>query len=179
MIILLIIYQKYPINKIIDYSYLLFTVNDDYVAPESLNYGESSLGRGLFHLIAPFVDETTSINHADLEGTQTDSKVNACYGAFNIVIDSDALPYWIQKLYVQVGEAELEEVSQYTTTDNKTFVFPVRVTTNDTDAQTATIEVFADTSSAEADETNVSRVSLGTATIDLDSPTSYDNPVLE
>ena len=154
--------------------YLLFTVKSDYKTPEDLNYGSSSLGDGLFHLIAPYVDETTSVNHADLDGTQSDAKVNACFGAFNINIDSSKLPYWIQALYVKVDGGDAVQVTEYATTDNINYAFPVRITSNSGNASSATVEVLADTSTDEAgNEGTQSQVSMGTFEVQLDSPTSY------
>ena len=154
--------------------YLLFTVNSDYVAPEDLNYGSSSLGDGLFHLVAPYVDETTSVNHADLEGTQSDAKVNACFGAFNINIDSSKLPYWIQALYVSLDGGAPVAVTEYTTTDDVNYTFPVIITSNNGDAASVNVEVLADTSSDEDGSQNPqSKVSMGSFDVDLNSPTSY------
>ncbi len=109
----------------------------------------------------------------------TYNKLNACYGAFNINIDSSALPYWIQGLKVSLNDGAKVDVTEYTTTDGVNFTFPVRVTTNNTNAATATVEVFADTSAdAEGTKDIQSDVSMGTFEISLNSPTSYaDNTV--
>lgn len=108
-----------------------------------------------------------------LNATPNTAKANACYGAFNINIDSSVLPYWIQGLYVSLNGGEKVAVTEYKTTDNVNYTFPVRVTTNSTSAAKATVEVFADTTTDEAGTANVAQVSMGTFEIQLNSPTSY------
>lgn len=161
--------------------YMAFTVKSDFVAPEELNVeGSQSLtGTGLFALKGTKVDETTTINHPSITGEQNNAKLNACYGAFNINIDSSVLPYWVQGLYVSVNGGAKVAVSEYKTTDNVTYTFPVRVTTNSTNATTATVEVFADTSSDESGTADVqSAVSMGTFDIQLNSPSSYADNIV-
>lgn len=151
---------------------LFFTVNEGAQFTE-LN---ADVVKDLYVLSAqgnPSTDKGTS----NYEGSV--SKLNACYGAFNINIDSSALPYWIQGLKVAVNGGAKVDVTEYQTTDNVNFTFPVRVVTNSTNAEKATVEVFANTSSDEAGTTNAQTdVSMGTFEITLNSPTAYaDNTV--
>lgn len=149
-------------------AYALFTVK----APvEALNFDLFGVIDGDTSMMGSDNVDTVTVNSAN--------KANACYGAFNINIDSSALPYWIQGLKVAVNGGSKVAVTEYKTTDNVNYTFPVRVVTNSTNASTATVEVFADTSADEAGNTDAkSDVSMGTFEIQLNSPTAYaDNTV--
>lgn len=144
-------------------TYFCFTVIDD-VTLDQLNFElfEPALGRG-----------ESSVN-SDVEIDGTADKLNACFGAFNINIDSSALPYWIQALYVKVDGGDAVQVTEYATTDNVNYAFPVRITSNSGNADAVTVEVLADTSTDEAGSQGTqSKVSMGTFEVQLNSPTSY------
>lgn len=141
-------------------TYFCFTVVSD--------VPDTTLNKDLFKLDIAQCSVNSDIT---IEGTA--NKANACYGAFNINIDSSVLPYWIQGLYVSLNGGEKVAVTEYKTTDNVNYTFPVRVTTNSTSAATATVEVFADTTTDEAGTANFDQVSMGTFEIQLNSPTSY------
>lgn len=148
--------------------YLIFRVIKD-VPADSLNFDVfSSTNTGE---IKPGIEH--SYADSGLTADTTDAKFNACFGAFNINIDSSALPYWIQALYVKVGGGEAVPVTEYVTTDNVNYTFPVRITSNSGSAASTTVEVLADVSSSEADSTNTTQESMGTFEVQLDSPTSY------
>lgn len=150
---------------------LFFTVNEGAEFTE-LN---ADVIKDLYILSAQSIP-STDVGMSNYEGSTT--KLNACYGAFNINIDSSALPYWIQGLQVSVNGGARVAVTEYKSADDVNFTFPVRVVTNSTNATTATVEVFADTSSDEAGSKDVQNVSMGTFDITLNSPTAYaDNTV--
>lgn len=142
-------------------AYIFFTVKGE-IDPNSLNVD-------LFKVTANNVDTTQGNENVPSEV----DKANACFGAFNINIDSSALPYWIQALYVKVGGGEAVPVTEYVTTDNVNYTFPVRITSNSGSAASTTVEVLADVSSSETDSTNTTQESMGTFEVQLDSPTSY------
>jgi len=107
-----------------------------------------------------------------LNPTSVETKLNACAGAFNIKIDATALTSYVQALYVQIGDAEAVPVSYYTV-DGDIYKFPVRVLTTKGDTS-VDVKVLADTSSDLDGKNNVkSKVSLGTITVTLDSPSDY------
>lgn len=149
--------------------YLIFRVIKD-VPSDSLNFDVfSSTNTGE---VKPGVDH--SYADGGLTADTSDAKLNACFGAFNINIDSSALPYWIQALYVKVGGGEAVQVTEYSTTDDVNYAFPVRITSNSGNADSVTVEVLADTSTDEAgNEGTQSQVSMGTFEVQLNSPTSY------
>ena len=126
-----------------------------------------------FELFEPALGRGESTVNSDVEIDGSANKLNACFGAFNINIDSSALPYWIQALYVKVGGGEAVPVTEYVTTDNVNYTFPVRITSNSGSAASTTVEVLADVSSSETDSTNTTQESMGTFEVELNSPTSY------
>lgn len=143
-------------------AYIFFTVKDE-IDPNKLNVD-------LFTVTANNVDTTQGNENVP----STVDKANACFGAFNINIDSSKLPYWIQALYVKVDGGDAVQVTEYATTDNINYAFPVRITSNSGNASSATVEVLADTSTDEAgNEGTQSQVSMGTFEVQLNSPTSY------
>ena len=107
-----------------------------------------------------------------LNPTSVETKLNACAGAFNIKIDATELTSYVQALYVQIGDAEAVSVPYYTV-DGDIYKFPVRVLTTKDDAS-VDVKVLADTSS-DLDGKNdaKSKVSLGTITVTLNSPSDY------
>lgn len=108
-----------------------------------------------------------------------DVKANACYAAFNVNIDSSALPYWIQKLSIKVGDNEAVQIKEYTTTDNVNYTFPVRITTNSASATSVNVSVIAQGSNDEAGTVNVKDYTMGSFTAQLNSPSEYANPTME
>lgn len=104
---------------------------------------------------------------------------NTCYGAFKLNIDSSSLDQWVQGLQVSIDDGTKKAVTEYVTTDNVNYSFPVRVTSNSKKATTATVNVYADVSNSETDTVNTTNVMLGSFTLNLDSPTAYATPVLE
>lgn len=124
--------------------YLIFRVKAD-VPVDELNFvtfTTSDTG-----LIKPGLG-LGAVTHLPIDATE--SQANYCVAAFDLQIDSNSLPYWIQKLYVQVGDSAPVAISEYKTTDTEgVYSFPVRVTTNTTGAESATVTVLADTSTNE------------------------------
>lgn len=147
--------------------YLLFTVKDASAFTDKLNVS-----------IATVIESESTVgdNKHDKPSTtdipSTSEKVNACAGAFNIKIDATKLTSYVQALYVQIGDAEAVSVPYYTV-DGDIYKFPVRVLTTKDDAS-VDVKVLADTSS-DLDGKNdaKSKVSLGTITVTLNSPSDY------
>lgn len=145
-------------NKI---GYIFFTVK---ASVEDLNK----------EIVTVYTDGTSfiKVNNVNAEFVPAFDKFNACAGAFNIKIDATELTSYVQKLYVQIGDAEAVSVPYYTV-DGDIYKFPVRVLTTKADAS-VDVKVLADTSS-DLDGKNdaKSKVSLGTITVTLNSPSDY------
>ena len=157
-------------------TYFIFRVTKD-IDVDKLNLEIFNSSNYEGNLVQDNLNGLPAVTNINADASQ--SKANACYGAFNINIDSSVLPYWVQGLYVSVNGGAKVAVSEYKTTDNVTYTFPVRVTTNSTNATTATVEVFADTSSDESGTADVqSAVSMGTFDIQLNSPSSYADNIV-
>jgi hypothetical protein len=156
--------------------YFAFTVKDDYVAPETLNYAgtQSYTSTGLFALNVIKASETTSTPHTNLTGTQTSAKLNACDGAFQIVIDSDELPYYVSNVYAN-GTALTACINEDGTT---TYKFPVRLIAKNSADATGN-KTFAITASvSETEDGTATDVSWGNVTVAVDgSATSYGDAV--
>lgn len=105
-------------------------------------------------------------------------KINACYGAFKINLNTATLTKWVQGLQVSINGGDKKVVDEYVTTDNVNYSFPVRITSNSGKAETATVAVYADVSNSETDTTNKTNVKIGEFTVDLDTPTAYDGQSL-
>lgn len=103
---------------------------------------------------------------------------NACYGAFKINLNTTTLTKWVQGLQVSINDGDKKVVDEYVTTDNVNYSFPVRITSNSGEAETATVAVYADVSNSETDTTNTTNVKIGEFTVDLDTPTAYDGQSL-
>lgn len=147
--------------------YLFFVVKDSSKVSDSLNFEVMSVDTSK----TLFADLTKSKTATSVE-TSSDAKANACAGAFNIKIDATELTSYVQALYVQIGDAEAVSVPYYTV-DGDIYKFPVRVLTTKDDAS-VDVKVLADTSS-DLDGKNdaKSKVSLGTITVTLNSPSDY------
>ncbi len=151
-------------------TYFIFRVTKD-VPADSLNFAAFTVSDNVQNAAQ---DSNGGIDETNVGIDASGAKFNACYGAFNINIDSNALPYWIQALYVKVGDSDAVQVTEYSTTDNVNYAFPVRITSNSGNADAVTVEVLADTSTDEAgNEGTQSKVSMGTFEVQLNSPTSY------
>jgi hypothetical protein len=153
--------------------YFAFTVKDDYVAPETLNYAgtQSYTSTGLFALNVIKASETTSTPHTNLTGTQTSAKLNACDGAFQIVINSTDLPYYVKSI-----KANDTELTACTNEDGTTtYKFPVRLISSTGSASgTTDVAITAVVSDDEAGSVNSREVSWGKVTVNVDgTATSY------
>lgn len=147
-------------------SYICFNVLAD-IPSDKLNYilFTPMLGKG----------DSTVNNFAQLD-TATAEKANACYGAFNVVLDATKMDGWVQALTLKVGSASVN--LEKCIIDGDTFTFPVRITSNNGNATEAEIEVVAKITPDEEGAGTASDVSLGKATVKLDSPSAYTNAAL-
>lgn len=153
--------------------YALFTVKSDFVPSEQLNYGSSSQGDGLFTVRALYVDETTTINHKDLAGTQNNAKLNKCFGAFKINVDTTDMTDWIQAIYVSIDGGAKQNITEYVTTDDVVYNFPVRITADKKVGETVNVVVLADVTADKEGTTESSVRKLANFDLKLDSPNAY------
>ncbi len=102
--------------------------------------------------------------------TDPATKVNACDGAFQVVIDTTAASNsWIQELYVDNEDNQIT----YYVEDGDKVIFPVRVDSASTADKEIT--VYATTTPDEAGSGDKTKVELGKITLKLDgSVKSYD-----
>jgi hypothetical protein len=118
------------------------------------------------------------------EVAKTDSKANACYGAFKVVLDNDSEDVqslgWIQKLSAQITSADgskttTVDLTEYVNEDGSTvYEFPVRIVSNSSNASTATVEIYADVTSDEAGTQDKDTVLVASTTVSLaGTATSY------
>lgn len=146
--------------------YMVFTVKDNFDASElQLNAGTNSLNSdGIFGVEAEIAETVGTA--ADRVGEQNDYKVNACDGAFKIVVDSTELPYWVQGVKVKINDVEypLDACVQDATTT--IYNFPVRVTSA-ADEASVSAEIIALVSKEAWDVENTSEVSWGTVNVDM------------
>lgn len=132
---------------------LLFTVNS---TTDELNAKifELDLSRCL-------VNDSTSNNFS---GEAT--KANACDGAFKVVVDSEALPYWVQGVTANIGDQDYALDAALNEDGTTSYSFPVRVTSAAEEASVdATIK--ATVSDDEAGSANLREVEWGTVTVDM------------
>lgn len=93
-------------------------------------------------------------------------KANACDGAFKVVVDSEALPYWVQGVTANIGGQDYALDAALNEDGTTSYSFPVRVTSAAEEASVdATIK--ATVSDDEAGSTNSREVEWGTVTVDM------------
>lgn len=135
--------------------YLVFTVK---AAPAS-----DALNTKLVDAVA----DKININDAGYSKTEnsTEAKANACAGAFKITIDSTTVPKYVHALYVSFDDGVTKQgITQYVTSDDKTYDFPVRV--KSTQSGSVTAKLYADLGTT-ADTVSDAGVEIGTVNVDL------------
>jgi hypothetical protein len=141
-------------------AYLIFKVVKD-IDSSALNFNiiESVDDKG------SFVQDTQAgidQGHATVESSAT--KLNACDGAFQIVVNSDELPYYVQG--ITVGGVALDAV---VADGETTYKFPVRVNAKDKADATGEKEFeIKATVSTDEEGTDTKEVSWGTVKVAVD-----------
>ena len=109
------------------------------------------------------------------------TKANACDGAFKIVVDSEKLPYWVQKVTVDDKGTRVELDACVNSDGTTLYSFPVRFI-SENEVANADIEIYATVSDDESGATNVREVNWGVVNVDMSGTvTDYAeaNPTIE
>jgi hypothetical protein len=149
-------------------AYMLFTIKKD-IPADALNVS-----------IAGAVDgETVYVSDTpngldETRFTQTSkATANACAGAVKLTVDSSSLNKWVQALYVTVDDGAYKDITQYVENADGTYSFPVRILSENSGEHT--VNFYADLSDTETGAVTSSKVSVGTKTVTLNSPSSYED----
>lgn len=140
--------------------YLLFTVVG--------SVSEDSLNTSILEVVPSLCQVADNKNDkpAELGINGEATKVNACDGAFKVVVDSDALPYWVQGVTATINGQDYALDAALNEDGTTSYSFPVRVTSAAEETSVdATIK--ATVSDDEAGSTNSREVEWGTVTVDM------------
>lgn len=151
--------------------YVIFTVTGT-VSSDSLNVDVVSVNNEECN-----IGDTE--NHLNINGTV--DKANACDGAFKIVVDSEKLPYWVQKVTVDAKGTRVELDACVNSDGTTLYSFPVRFI-SENEVANADIEIYATVSDDESGVTNVREVNWGAVNVDMSGTvTDYAeaNPTIE
>jgi hypothetical protein len=149
-----------------DEFFLFFTVNDGVSEISDLN---ADIVKSVYVVAAQGNPSVDTKGSSDYDGQAT--KLNACDGAFQIVIDSDDLPY-----YVKSVKANDTELTACTNEDGTTvYKFPVRLISSTGSASgTTDVAITAVVTDDEAGTTGEKTVSWGSVNVSVDgTATSY------
>lgn len=140
--------------------YLLFTVNKT-VDEDELNFEAIKLVQAECELSD---NPNSKPNVTNVAGES--AKVNACDGAFKVVVDSSALPYWVQGVNAKINGTSYALDALVQDGDTTVYGFPVRVTSA-ADEASVDVEIEATVTDDETGLENSRTVSWGTVNVDM------------
>lgn len=161
-------------------------VNDDapelYVIFDVVN-STDALNRELFTInpLNTSISDTLNGKEDTISIPNETTKANACDGAFKIVVDSEKLPYWVQKVTVDAKGTRVELDACVNSDGTTLYSFPVRFI-SENEVANADIEIYATVSDDESGATNVREVNWGAVNVDMSGTvTDYAeaNPTIE
>ena len=140
--------------------YLLFTVKN--------SVDENSLNVDILEVVSSLsnVQDTYNGKPTEIGINGEAAKANACDGAFKVVVDSSALPYWVQGVNAKINGTSYTLDALVQDGDTTVYGFPVRVTSA-ADEVSVDVEIEATVTDDETGLENSRTVSWGTVNVDM------------
>jgi hypothetical protein len=157
-----------PVNASAPEAYMLFTIKKD-IPADVLNVSIAGSVEGERIYVSDTINDLTETEVAET----SKAFANACAGAVKLTVDSSSLNKWVQALYVTVDGGDYKDITQYVENTDGTYSFPVRILSENSGEHT--VNFYADLSDTETGAVTSSKVSVGTKTVTLNSPSSYED----